>query len=80
MPAKLEHIVRSIAERARAASLVLATARTDAKNAALNRLADLIDVSHPALLEANRRDLDSAKAGGLGKAEISALRARGIVG
>jgi glutamate-5-semialdehyde dehydrogenase len=73
MPAKLEHIVRSIAERARAASLVLATARTDAKNAALNRLADLIDVSHPALLEANRRDLDSAKAGGLGKAEIDRM-------
>ncbi|MGD1030017.1 MAG: glutamate-5-semialdehyde dehydrogenase [Opitutaceae bacterium] len=73
MPAKLEQVVRSMAERARAASLALATARTDAKNAALNRLADLIDVSHPALLEANRRDLDSAKAARLGKAEVDRM-------
>jgi glutamate-5-semialdehyde dehydrogenase len=73
MPAELEQIVRSIAERGRAASLVLATAPASVKNAALIRLADLIGASHPALLEANRRDLSSAGAAGLGKAEIDRI-------
>jgi glutamate-5-semialdehyde dehydrogenase len=73
MSAELEQIVRSIAERARAASLVLATGTSAAKNAALNRLAELIGNSHQALLEANRRDLDSAVAAGLGKAEIDRM-------
>jgi len=73
MPAELEQMVRSIAERARAASLVLATTPAAAKNAALNRLADFIDGSHQALLDANRRDLESAGANGLGKAQIDRM-------
>jgi glutamate-5-semialdehyde dehydrogenase len=73
MPAELEQMVRSIAERARAASLVLATAPASARNAALDRLADLIGQSHQAILEANRRDLESAGASGLGKAQIDRM-------
>ena len=73
MPAELEQMVRSIAERARAASLALAIAPAAAKNAALNRLADLIDGSHQALLDANRRDLESSGANGLGKAQVDRM-------
>ena len=65
MSADLTSLVTSIAQRARAASLVLATAPTAAKNAALARLADLIDTSHPALLAANAADLASPEAAAL---------------
>jgi len=62
MSAELASLVTSLAQRARAASLVLATAPTTKKNAALAKLADLIDASHAALLDANRRDLASPEA------------------
>jgi glutamate-5-semialdehyde dehydrogenase len=65
MSADLTSLVTSIAQRARAASLVLATAPTAAKNAALARLADLIDTSHAALLAANAADLTSPEAAAL---------------
>src|SRR5690606_10842464 len=52
-------------ERARAASLLLATAPRERKDAALEKLADLIDASHFELLEANQRDLLSPEAGAL---------------
>ena len=57
MSADLAQLVTSLAQRARAASLVLATAPTEKKNAALAKLADLIDASHAALLAANAKDL-----------------------
>ena len=57
MSAELARLVTSLAQRARAASLVLATAPTAAKDAALAKLADLIDASHAALLAANAQDL-----------------------
>ncbi|HEX2855795.1 MAG TPA: glutamate-5-semialdehyde dehydrogenase [Opitutaceae bacterium] len=62
MSADLVQLVTSLAQRARAASLVLATAPTAKKDAALRRLADLIDSSHPALLTANLQDLASPEA------------------
>src|SRR5471030_2456188 len=62
MSADLASLVTSLAQRARAASLVLATAPTAAKNAALAKLADLIDTSHAALLAANAKDLLSPDA------------------
>jgi len=65
MSADLIQLVTSIAQRARAASLVLATATTTAKNAALHHLADLIDTSHSALLTANQQDLASPEAAAL---------------
>ena len=65
MSADLTSLVTSLAQRARAASLVLATTPTAAKNAALARLADLIDTSHAALLAANARDLSSPEAAAL---------------
>ncbi len=59
MSADLVQLVTSIAQRARAASFVLATASTAKKDAALRQLADLIDGAHAALLEANERDRGS---------------------
>lgn len=57
MSSELATLVTSLAQRARAASLVLATAPRAQKDAALEKLADLIDASHLALMEANQRDL-----------------------
>src|SRR5579859_7888408 len=68
MSADLANLVRSIAQRGRAASLVLATAPTAAKDAALAKLADLIDASHPSLLAANAKDLASPEAAALAPA------------
>ncbi len=62
MSAELVALVTSLAQRARAASLVLATTPTPTKNAALAQLAALIDVSHEALLAANQQDLLSPEA------------------
>ena len=62
MSAELATLVTTLAQRARAASLVLATASTAKKDAALRRLADLIDASHPSLLAANAQDLLSPEA------------------
>lgn len=60
--ADLATLVTTLAQRARAASLTLATVPTAAKDAALARLADLLDTSHEALLAANTRDLASPEA------------------
>jgi glutamate-5-semialdehyde dehydrogenase len=62
MSASLDQLVTSLAQRARAASYVLATAPSVKKDVALAKLADLIDASHPALLLANQRDLASPEA------------------
>ena len=69
----LEHLVIKIAQRARQASLVLATAPTSQKNEALRELAGLIDRSHAELLAANAQDLAAAEANGLTKAQIDRL-------
>jgi glutamate-5-semialdehyde dehydrogenase len=73
MSAELTSLVTSLAQRARAASLVLATVPTAAKNAALARLADLIDASHAALLAANASDLASPEAAALSAASRDRL-------
>lgn len=68
MSADLVQLVTSLGQRARAASLVLATAPAAKKNAALEKLADLIDASHFELLDANQRDLLSPEANALAPA------------
>ncbi|HUR58448.1 MAG TPA: glutamate-5-semialdehyde dehydrogenase [Opitutaceae bacterium] len=62
MSAELVQLVTALAQRARAASLVMATVPSARKDAALQRLADLIDASHEPLLAANARDLASPEA------------------
>jgi glutamate-5-semialdehyde dehydrogenase len=73
MSADLAQLVTALAHRARAASLVLATATTAQKNAALLSLAQLLDASHATLLSANALDLASAQTAGLAPAQIDRL-------
>ena len=73
MSDELAQIVTSIAERARAASHVLATVPTAQKNAALEKLAELIPAAAESLKVANQKDLDAAEANGLTSAQIDRL-------
>ena len=57
MSADLDQLVLSLAQRARAAALVLATVPRSAKDTALRQLAYLIEDSQAELLAANERDL-----------------------
>ncbi len=73
MSDELARLVTSIAERARAASHVLATVPTAQKNAALAKLAELIPAAADTLKIANQKDLDAAAANGLTPAQIDRL-------
>jgi glutamate-5-semialdehyde dehydrogenase len=73
MSADLAQLVTTIAQRARAASLVLASAPTAQKNAALNKLAELIPAAEPELMAANAKDLAAAQENGLSAAQIDRL-------
>ena len=58
---EINQLVVDIAQRARAASLDLATLSTDKKNRFLHELADQLVSQKVAILEANSVDLDDAK-------------------
>jgi glutamate-5-semialdehyde dehydrogenase len=73
MSADLVQLVTHIAQRARAASLLLATATTAQKNTALRRLAELLGEKSADLLAANQKDLSSPQASGLSPSEIDRL-------
>ena len=73
MSADLAALVLAIAQRARAASLVLATAPTAQKDAALRALARLLPAAEADLLAANALDLAAAEANGLAKHQIERL-------
>jgi len=65
MASDLAQLVTTLARRARAASLVLATMPRERKDAALLRLAGMLEASGPELLAANARDLASPEAAAL---------------
>ncbi len=69
----LSALVTQIAVSARAASLVLATAPTAQKNAALRALARLLPAAEAELLAANLLDLEAARAAGLPAASLDRL-------
>lgn len=73
MSVDLAQQITALARRARAASHALATASTTQKNAALEKLADLIDASVFDLLETNQRDLLSPEAQALSPASRDRL-------
>ncbi len=73
MAADLAQLVTGIARRARAASLVLATAPTAQKDAALRALARLLPATEAELLAANALDLEAARAAHLPAAQIDRL-------
>lgn len=63
-----------LGRRAKAASRVLATAGTDAKDAALRAGADVLLQRVPEVLEANARDVERAEAGGASATVVDRLR------
>lgn len=69
----LAQLVTSIAQRARAASLVLATTPTARKDAALLRLAELLPAASAEIMAANAKDLAAAESNGLAKHQIERL-------
>jgi len=73
MSAELATLVTSLAQRARAASLVLATTPPEAKNAALHDLANRLVAATESLLAANLQDLAAARENGLSAAQIDRL-------
>jgi glutamate-5-semialdehyde dehydrogenase len=62
-----------LGERARAAARRLRTVDTAAKNAALERVADLIKEQEATILDANEQDVEDAKGGGLDEHLIERL-------
>ena len=73
MDTDLAVTIRQLAQAARAASLRLAVASTEAKNRALLALAETIETSIPALIAANAKDLDAGRAAGLSAALLDRL-------
>jgi len=73
MSDELSQQITTIAQRARAASLILATIPTETKNATLQRLADLLTQNSDELLVANAKDLADAEANGQTPAQIDRL-------
>ena len=70
----MEATIRTLAEKARAASLKLATLETAIKDTALKRLAELLSERKNKILEANAKDLSEGEANGLSQALIDRLR------
>jgi glutamate-5-semialdehyde dehydrogenase len=69
----IQDYMQTLGRQARAASRLLATASTATKNAALTAMAGAIREHRAALLAANTRDLDEARAAGLEPALIDRL-------
>ncbi len=65
--------LNDMGRRAKAASVAIARATTDQKNALLLGIADALEAHTPAILEANRIDLDEGRANGLGDALLDRL-------
>ena len=64
----------ALGQRARAASVALATASTAAKDAALGEAADLLEARVDQVLEANRADVAEAQAAGASPTAVDRLR------
>jgi glutamate-5-semialdehyde dehydrogenase len=70
---------RALAEKARAASRILALASTAQKDSALDKAAELLLKNQPELEAANARDLDAGRENGLAEAKLDRLRLDGPV-
>jgi len=69
----IQSYMHSVGREARKASRAMARAQTAAKDRALLAMASAIERAMPRLLDANRRDLDAARAKGLAPAMIDRL-------
>jgi len=66
-------ILQQMGQRAKAAAVVLRTASTADKNAALFAIADRLEAECAAILEANRRDIETARENGMRESLIDRL-------
>jgi glutamate-5-semialdehyde dehydrogenase len=73
-PSDLSSYCLDLAQRARAASRLLAMVRGEQKNRWLHHAAGALEEKTPEILSANERDLGDASAAGLGSAQIDRLR------
>src|SRR5438045_962079 len=69
----IQSYMHGVGRAARAAARAMAKADTAAKDRALHAIADAIERERTRLLEANRRDLDAARAKGLAAAMVDRL-------
>ena len=69
----VQQYMLAVGQRARKAAQAMAQADTAAKDAALLAIADTIEAQEPALLEANKLDLDAGKKNGLDAALLDRL-------
>ena len=67
-------LAHRLAVSARGAASALASATTEAKDQALEAIARQLQLRQAAILEANARDLEAARAGGLSAAMIDRLK------
>ncbi len=65
--------LKAMGQRAKAAAFELSKASTEQKNTVLLTIADALEASAPAILEANRHDLADGKANGLSDALLDRL-------
>jgi glutamate-5-semialdehyde dehydrogenase len=69
--------MQALGRQAKGAALALRTVNTDAKDRALNALADAIDANNAAILAANAADMDDGRAAGLTSALLDRLNLAG---
>jgi glutamate-5-semialdehyde dehydrogenase len=74
VPGEVERVVEGLGQRARAASRVLATASTAAKDAALHAAAELLVERTDDLLAANAEDVEREQAKGVSATVVDRLR------
>jgi glutamate-5-semialdehyde dehydrogenase len=74
VPGEVERVVEGLGQRARAASRVLATASTAAKDAALHAAAELLVERTDDLLAANAEDVEREQADGVSATVVDRLR------
>ena len=70
----IDSLVKTIARRAREASLALANVSTEQKNRAILRLAELIEKNVATLQAENEKDLAAARGGGISNAMLNRLQ------
>lgn len=68
-----QDIVKQVGREARAVSRKIANANTNEKNSALHHMADIIVKDKSKILDANNRDLESARKGNLSRALLDRL-------
>ena len=69
----MEHTVRKTAAAAAMAARSMASLSTEARNAALLRIAEALDLNRPGIIEANRRDIEKAREEGLAQPLLKRL-------